>query len=158
MSAGWKYPWLPREDVVSTPCGGVRGLHTHSQHIHTGPNATAFSVPGLHCLQDTEALKAEHTCSEKKVVFPFFLKISYVIVKYDFFHTQVLLQSWSVSRETTDTTFLLYINRMDSFFPYLLNTHRCNCHLGWLRCFLRETISALFQPGYNKLSNCKESA
>lgn len=80
MSAGWKYPWLPWEDVVSTPHGGVRGLHTHSQHTHVGQNATAFSVPELHCLQDIEAQETQHTCSERKWSHIFFV----AIVKCDF--------------------------------------------------------------------------
>lgn len=85
MSAGWKYPWLPWEDVVSTPCGGVRGLHTHSHHTHT-----LDQMPQLFQCQDSTACRPPGTESqvclqweEMVVVCPFF--ISYIIVKHAFF-------------------------------------------------------------------------
>ena len=133
MSAGWKYPWLPPEDVVSTPCGGVRGLHTHSQHTRRTKCHSFFSA--------RTPLPAGHTTTEsweylqwakQLPFFPFFFFMSCVIVNVAF---SIHL---SASREiAVEQHIFISTEEIHSF-------HRCDSHLAWTRCFLRETISALF--------------
>lgn len=57
----------PERMLSLHPVVGLGGC-TLTNHTYRWPNAIAFSVPGFHCLQDTEVLKAQDTCSEQTVV------------------------------------------------------------------------------------------